>query len=166
MVLTQMSKLCSACGKPVDHSSRSHQSACRACLTRGTRESRALRPDYYIAYDRMRNSRPARKKAAAEARERRRKEDPDIYAQRSREWRERNREKYKATYTLRDSVTRGKIIKPSSCSRCDAPAAVVPYHRDYSRPFDVMWLCKACIRDQRAIARSVERGEASWLPVS
>lgn len=157
-----MSKVC-ACGKPIENPYRGHPSVCRECHLRKTHEARATRWDYYIAYDRARSTRESRVKGRKEGVQRRREKDPEFYAKRSREWRERNPEKYRAAYIVRDQLRAGKMTKPTVCSRCGGPAPIRAYHRDLAKPLQVTWLCQVCVRDQRLIERVVARGEASWL---
>ena len=54
-------------------------------------------------------------------------------------------EKHKARWMLRQAVRNGKIMKPNSCSKCGAePKRIEGHHEDYSKPFDVVWLCVDC----------------------
>ena len=53
--------------------------------------------------------------------------------------------KKKARAALRNAVVSGTVIKPKSCSRCgitDKP--LHGHHFDYSKPLEVLWLCKKC----------------------
>jgi len=38
----------------------------------------------------------------------------------------------------------GRLTKPSGCSKCGAAKHLIGHHDDYSRPFDVRWLCRRC----------------------
>ena len=40
------------------------------------------------------------------------------------------------------AIKRGDLV-PASCSRCGNPKAEA-HHEDYSRPLDVVWLCRKC----------------------
>lgn len=48
---------------------------------------------------------------------------------------------------LTEAVKTGRIVKPTNCSDC---GVVVPksrmdgHHEDYNKPYDVIWLCRAC----------------------
>ena len=50
----------------------------------------------------------------------------------------------KARKKLNNAVRRGKISKPAVCETCDTEAPVQAHHPDYSKPFDVHWLCTSC----------------------
>ncbi len=38
----------------------------------------------------------------------------------------------------------GKLIRPSQCECCGSECKPQAHHCDYSKPTDVMWLCKSC----------------------
>lgn len=45
------------------------------------------------------------------------------------------------------AVLRGKITKPTHCEHCGCEPGsqhLVGHHDDYSKPFDVVWLCRIC----------------------
>lgn len=52
--------------------------------------------------------------------------------------------KDKARRALREAVRYGLIAKPSSCQDCSGEGQLHGHHTDYSKPFDVEWLCTAC----------------------
>lgn len=53
-------------------------------------------------------------------------------------------EKGKARATLRSAVSLGKIKRPSVCEGCGQERSVHGHHEDYSKPFEVQWLCSQC----------------------
>jgi len=76
-----------------------------------------------------------------------------------RRWFERNREKVeerrktlysdeiRARRKLRDAVQSGRVTKPECCEACGerlAPLQIEGHHEDYSKPLEVIWLCRAC----------------------
>lgn len=42
------------------------------------------------------------------------------------------------------AVRTGKISRPSTCEECGGGGLIQAHHPDYSRPFDVEWLCTTC----------------------
>lgn len=41
-------------------------------------------------------------------------------------------------------VKRGKIVKPDACEWCKSPEKIEAHHPDYSKPLEVIWLCRSC----------------------
>lgn len=52
--------------------------------------------------------------------------------------------KSKCRYTLRNAVICGKVNKPDACSVCGKGGRIEAHHKDYSKPFEVLWLCTSC----------------------
>ena len=83
------------------------------------------------------------------------RQDPVIY-QNSKEsvrnWEKNNREKVRAHAALNYAIRTGKVIRPKSCILCgdtpplgrDGRSQLHAHHEDYSKPFDVDWLCAFC----------------------
>ena len=65
----------------------------------------------------------------------------------NKDYHRRNPEKYKARQKLNKAVQRGKIHKPLYCSSCDSDKHLEAHHTDYSKPLEVMWLCRTCHRE-------------------
>lgn len=42
------------------------------------------------------------------------------------------------------AVKRGSIVKPAGCMRCGVETRLDAHHTDYSKPLDVLWLCRGC----------------------
>ena len=54
-------------------------------------------------------------------------------------------EKCRARSLLSNAIVDGKIIKPTKCSLCGSDQFTIDaHHPDYSKPYDVIWLCKPC----------------------
>lgn len=83
-------------------------------------------------------------------------ENPDKFKAANKKWKEKNPDnfikslrKYRSTNRLKENarrsvlkrVIRNKITK-SPCLICKNPK-VEAHHTDYTKPFDVMWLCKS-----------------------
>ena len=77
---------------------------------------------------------------------RRRIKHPDIvrFSDKEREKSRPNDEKKKARMLLNVAVRDGRIDKPACCEECGAVGPVYGHHPDYSKPYDVEWLCSLC----------------------
>jgi len=53
-------------------------------------------------------------------------------------------EKFKARRALSYAVEGGKIVRPTICSRCNEEGYIEGHHYDYSKPLEVIWLCRKC----------------------
>jgi|SRR6185312_13678459 len=64
------------------------------------------------------------------------------------------RQKVAARRAVRREIMAGRLVRPSTCSKCgatpEAPKgtarAIHAHHHDYSRPLDVEWICAKCHR--------------------
>jgi hypothetical protein len=49
---------------------------------------------------------------------------------------------------VRNALLSGRLIKPRACTRCDKIQKRIidlhAHHEDYSKPLEVIWLCRAC----------------------
>lgn len=45
---------------------------------------------------------------------------------------------------LLNSIYNGKTIRPNNCSKCGVDCIPHGHHEDYSKPLDVIWLCRKC----------------------
>ena len=66
--------------------------------------------------------------------------------------------KYKCRYVLKNEVDRGKFPKSEICEHCkkkpEKSSEIHAHHIDYSQPFLVVWLCKAChIQEHRRLKK-------------
>ena len=64
--------------------------------------------------------------------------------QRFKAWNERNPEKKNAHDRLNDALRYGRITKSEFCTKCGTKGRVEGHHADYSKPLEVVWLCKSC----------------------
>ncbi len=73
----------------------------------------------------------------------RRNANPEEYRRKSKESRKRHPEKNRARQAVRYAIKIGKLVR-MPCAECGARDRVEAHHEDYSRPLDVIWLCKGC----------------------
>lgn len=69
-------------------------------------------------------------------------------------YRERNPERIKARNDLNYAIRHGRIARPDRCSACDVDCTPHGHHHDYSKPFDVQWLCPSCHSAIHAIQKN------------
>jgi len=58
--------------------------------------------------------------------------------------REKFPEKNKARKMVFSALRIGFLIRPSTCSRCLKECKPHAHHPDYSKPLEVIWLCRSC----------------------
>lgn len=72
----------------------------------------------------------------------------ESYKHAVRKWRKENPIKYKATKEVCAAVRSGKLVRPNVCSKCmESNGIIQAHHPDYSKIFDVIWLCYECHKD-------------------
>lgn len=47
---------------------------------------------------------------------------------------------------VRSAIASGQLSRPDRCSRCDKEGLVDAHHDDYSKPAEVIWVCRRCHR--------------------
>ena len=114
---------------------------CKQCTRLDVKKNRKKKLEQYKEYDRERAMRPnrvaARKEYAASER------GKAIQRLAHKKSRERFPEKFKARYVLNNAIRDGKIVRPLMC-RCGSTGRIEAHHIDYSKPLEVIWLCKPC----------------------
>lgn len=126
-----MRKTCFKCGeeKPLEDFYRhpgttdGHLGKCKECAKADVRENRSIRRSQYAAYERQRFQRPERKAQLLVMHRRRRARYP---------------EKEKARHALNNAI-RDEKLERGVCEVCGTMAEA--HHEDYSKPFEVRWLC-------------------------
>jgi len=61
----------------------------------------------------------------------------------TKKWADKNPEKRKAYSEVYCAMKCGKIIK-ESCSKCGGNNDVMAHHEDYTKPLEILWLCRLC----------------------
>lgn len=64
--------------------------------------------------------------------------------ERANKWDKSNPEKRRVHDRTMYAVETGKLIRPEKCSSCDKECVPHAHHEDYSKPYDVIWLCSYC----------------------
>lgn len=127
-----MKKRCFKCGKIkalskfYKHSRMAdgHLNKCIECAKVDVVTNRAKKLDYYIAYDRARNSSPHRVSARIRYQPKSRSEHPG---------------KYRCRTVIANALAEGKLHR-QNCYRCGDPNTTA-HHVDYRKPLHVTWLC-------------------------
>lgn len=55
-----------------------------------------------------------------------------------------------------ESVKRGMLIRPNTCEKCLCKCYPAGHHEDYSKPLEVIWLCRSCHKQHHADKRQSE----------
>lgn len=121
---------------------------CKDCTRERVRKNREANADYYREYDAKRYQEDPRVKARHK-RYRGTLEGKEVMDRSREKWLKTNPDKRIAHNALNNAVRRGKVQKPDTCQSCGAkPWRIEGHHTDYSRPLDVMWLCRDCHVEQ------------------
>ena len=59
-------------------------------------------------------------------------------------WRKNNPEKIKVMDKVYYLVKKGLINRPLECSICGRKARIYAHHEDYTKPFEIIWVCGSC----------------------
>jgi hypothetical protein len=110
---------------------------CKECAKTDVRRHRLENLERVRAYDRSRAFLPHR---------------AELRARVVRRWRLTHKDRVSA----HNKAQRHLRSKPSSCQSCGLMTRVEGHHEDYSRPLDVMWLCKPCHAKADALRRARE----------
>lgn len=141
-VLSSM-RVCSGCGevKPPDQF-YSGRAKCKSCVNARIKKWRNANRERVRATERARAARNPEKIRAHEAR------DMQVHRDRRvaylRNWRAENPEKSRAQNTLNKAIRRGTVIRPDICQQCARTGRIQAHHEDYSKPYEVWWLCRRC----------------------
>jgi len=156
------------------------QAWCKECQSQAARGRYAKDPKKYLEY--MRRYRKEHPEVCRGCDRRRHAKNPEKFCARARHYRERNGEKYresircyraqnpgrvKAQNRFGYAIERGKIVRPDVCSACGKVCKPDGHHEDYSKPLEVMWLCRSChkrlhqeAQENRALGSREEEGVA------
>lgn len=148
-----MEKKCSKCGslKTLDqfgarkNRASGYQSECRKCARDNAKKWQKENQERIIEYNRKRYEKFPEISQGYRLRnlERHREYARKSYAKTLLECPEKLRARSKVAWAVRT----GKLVRPESCSSCsNMGKRIEAHHEDYSRPYDVVWLCPKCHR--------------------
>lgn len=63
-----------------------------------------------------------------------------------RRYRKRHPERARAHWRVQKAVARGTLVRSSTCQHCNVQCKPHGHHKDYSKPLEVVWLCRECHR--------------------
>lgn len=179
-------KQCRKCGvvKPIDsfykQSARTDGYAiyCKTCSDALNREYVKRNAARVKAVRKIRNARnpePARVRAAAwrianpernaENGKKWKADNQERWYESAKKWALANPEKIKVEHQLQKAVLRGQVLKSAACQTCGVTDnRIEGHHPDYSKPLEVIWLCRSCHQrlhaQQRRNERTLERTSA------
>lgn len=143
-------KICCICGvmKPLNMYWKNrahldgHTSQCAECKKRILKDTArkmaennpARRSEYY-------KKNRERELASAKRSAEKRKDKIKVYMK---DYQKRNAHKLRAQYKLRYAVYKGTVKRIDTCEVCGVNPSQEAHHYDYSRMFDVVWVCRSC----------------------
>ena len=76
------------------------------------------------------------------------KKNKEIILNKNKDYEKKYPEKKRAKDAVQRALKKGIIFRPDICSKCSMPptasSKIEAHHDDYSKPIDVIWLCKSC----------------------
>lgn len=112
-----------------------HLSVCKGCTKARVHTHRAMNIERIREYDRQRGLLPHRKKAVRSRAHR--------YVGKYKTYKELHPERRAAHVAVGNAISAG-LLKAKPCERCYYAVGVHAHHEDYSKPLEVIWLCKKC----------------------
>jgi hypothetical protein len=107
-----------------------HLNKCKECTKKDVKLRYNKDREKIMRYERKRSQEPSRR------------EKWIVY---QREGRKRNPDKNRARAKVDRAIRLGKLIR-QPCSVCGSVCDVEAHHTDYSKPFEITWLCFRCHR--------------------
>lgn len=115
---------------------------CKECNKQDVRQNREKKIDYYREYDKKRANIPKRivgrkEYASSESGRHSHQKSTQTYA---------NKYPYKrlAHQAINNAIKDGRLVAPEKCEDCGLLTPLHGHHDDYSKPYDVRWLCQFC----------------------
>lgn len=73
-----------------------------------------------------------------------REKNKDKFRKTVRKWQTANREKCNAHAKVHTAIKNGTLKKSMKCQECKIKCLTEGHHEDYSKPLEVIWLCRKC----------------------
>jgi len=124
-----------------------HLNKCKECTKSDSNKHRKENIEKIREYDR---NRPNHKKRVEINNERIKKlrlkggEQYKKLIENSKKWRELNKNKINAQAKVCKAIINGTIVRKDECEKCGSTIMIEAHHEDYSKPLDILWLCKKC----------------------
>lgn len=113
---------------------------CKECMKSDVKNNYAKNKPHYQSYDKDRANLPHRVKARLDYAN---SDEGRVAGSRAKKsWETRNPEKKSASTAVSNAVRDGKLIRKTECELCRSSKNIEAHHEDYSRPLEVIWLCK------------------------
>ena len=111
---------------------------CKECNKKDVRKNYRENINHYKSYEQVRNQK--RKKYISDKNKKYQKENPEKMLLYKKKWLENNKSKRAAHYLLSNAKRDGRI-NVGLCQICKS-REVEAHHYDYTKPLNVIWLCK------------------------
>jgi len=71
-------------------------------------------------------------------------ENPDLYRSYIKKWQKKNKEKHAIHQRVHRAVKNRILIRSEKCQKCGTVCKTEGHHEDYTKPLNVLWLCRKC----------------------
>ena len=143
-------KVCRKCGLEKDLSefykkpnmADGHLNHCIACVKQYEKDRRIANSDRLKAYDKARANLPHRVLARQEYA----KSDAGklTHKKAMETYKARYPMKYAAHVMVSNAVRDGHLVRQTKCDECGSTEKIEGHHDDYTKPFEIRWLCEKC----------------------
>lgn len=76
--------------------------------------------------------------------------NPERFKEIKRNWNERHKNvegraiKIRCRNQVNNAINNHRLVRPVHCSNCSTEGRIDAHHEDYSKPFEIIWLCRKC----------------------
>ena len=122
-----------------------HLNKCMECVKKRVLKHREENLEKILAYDKMRANLPHRVQARKNY----------VKTEQGKEAKRRGMKAYHERYPLKkaahtmvsNAIRDGRLEKKYECSVCESTEKIEGHHDDYTKPFDIRWLCEKCHKE-------------------